>query len=300
MSDIVNNSPTSAQIATVAVVIALGIACGTKEAEIPAASIDADSLLYERGAAALEEEDWLRAREYFVEIRDHYPQSSLRADARLGVGDTHLGQGSMEGYVAAEAEFVDFLTLFPTSERADYAQFKLGMVHFAQMRGPQRDQSSTRNTIREFEALIQRYPDSVHVSEAREHLRQARDRLSESEYVVGHYYYRQKWWPGAIERFRLILDTDPAFAGRDRVYYHLGEALRQEGEPEEGLAFLERVVNEFPDSEFASAAATAAGEALTEIAAQAENPDPADPDDENADQPPTASPAGESAAAVPQ
>ena len=300
MSDIVNNSPTSAQIATVAVVIALGIACGTKEAEIPAASIDADSLLYERGAAALEEEDWLRAREYFVEIRDHYPQSSLRADARLGVGDTHLGQGSMEGYVAAEAEFVDFLTLFPTSERADYAQFKLGMVHFAQMRGPQRDQSSTRNTIREFEALIQRYPDSVHVSEAREHLRQARDRLSESEYVVGHYYYRQKWWPGAIERFRLILDTDPAFAGRDRVYYHLGEALRQEGEPEEGLAFLERVVNEFPDSEFASAAATAAGETLTEIAAQAENPDPADPDDENADQPPTASPAGESAAAVPQ
>ena len=295
-----NNSPTSAQIAAVAVVIALGIACGTKEAEIPAASIDADRLLYERGAAALEEEDWLRAREYFVEIRDNYPQSPLRADARLGIGDTHLGQGSMEGYVAAEAEFLDFLTLFPTSERANYAQFKLGVVHFAQMRGPQRDQSSTRNAIREFEALIQRYPDSVHVSEAREHLRQARDRLSESEYVVGHYYYRQKWWPGAIERFRLILDTDPAFAGRDRVYYHLGEALRQEGEPEEGLAFLERVVNEFPDSEFASAAATAAGEALTEIAAQAENPDPADPDDENADQPPTASPAGESAAAVPQ
>lgn len=300
MSDIVNNSPTSAQIAAVAVVIALGIACGTKEAEIPAASIDADRLLYERGAAALEEEDWLRAREYFVEIRDNYPQSPLRADARLGIGDTHLGQGSMEGYVAAEAEFLDFLTLFPTSERANYAQFKLGVVHFAQMRGPQRDQSSTRNAIREFEALIQRYPDSVHVSEAREHLRQARDRLSESEYVVGHYYYRQKWWPGAIERFRLILDTDPAFAGRDRVYYHLGEALRQEGEPEEGLAFLERVVNEFPDSEFASAAATAAGEALTEIAAQAENPDPADPDDENANQPPTASPAGESAAAVPQ
>lgn len=295
-----NNSPTSAQIAAVAVVIALGIACGTKEAEIPAASIDADRLLYERGAAALEEEDWLRAREYFVEIRDNYPQSPLRADARLGIGDTHLGQGSMEGYVAAEAEFLDFLTLFPTSERANYAQFKLGVVHFAQMRGPQRDQSSTRNAIREFEALIQRYPDSVHVSEAREHLRQARDRLSESEYVVGHYYYRQKWWPGAIERFRLILDTDPAFAGRDRVYYHLGEALRQEGEPEEGLAFLERVVNEFPDSEFASAAATAAGEALTEIAAQAENPDPADPDDENANQPPTASPAGESAAAVPQ
>ena len=295
-----NNSPTSAQIATVAVVIALGIACGTKEAEIPATSIDADSLLYERGAAALEEEDWLRAREYFVEIRDNYPQSPLRADARLGIGDTHLGQGSMEGYVAAEAEFLDFLTLFPTSERANYAQFKLGVVHFAQMRGPQRDQSSTRNAIREFEVLIQRYPESVHVSEAREHLRQARDRLSESEYVVGHYYYRQKWWPGAIERFRLILDTDPAFAGRDRVYYHLGEALRQDGEPEEGLAFLERVVNEFPDSEFASAAATAAGEALTEIAAQAENPDPADPDDENADQPPTASPAGESAAAVPQ
>ncbi len=285
--------------ALVTIVIAVGPACGPKQAEIPPLASGADRLLFDRGMAALEEGDWIRAREYFAEIRDNYPQSELKADARLGVGDTWLGQASTEGYVMAEAEFQDFLNLFPTNPRVDYAQFKLGMVNFARMRGPQRDQSWTRSAIREFEGLIQRYPNSQHIGEARGYLREARDRLSEAEYVVGHYYYRRKWWPGAIERFRLILDTDPAFSGRDRVYFHLGDALRQEGEPEEGLAFLERVVNEFPESEFASAAQEAASEALIELAAQAENPDPSQPGDENADQSPTESAPSESTATDP-
>ena len=286
LSPIVILVRTLVSLVAVAVLVATGPACGPKEPEILPTTIGADRLLFERGTAALEEGDWIRAREYFAEIRDNYPQSPLRADARLAVGDTYLGQGSAVSYVMAEAEFQDYLKLFPTSERADYAQFKLGVVHFQQMRGPQRDQSSTRNSVREFQLLIQRYPDSDFVAEAREHLREARDRLSESEYVVGHYYYRQKWWPGAIERFRLILDTDPAFAGRDRVYYHLGDALREEGEPEEALIYLERVADEFPESEFAPAAADSAGAARIDVETKGEDEDPnaADSGDDNADQ----------------
>lgn len=269
----------------VVTLVAIGSGCGPKDPEILPTTVGADRLLFERGTAAFEEEDWLRAREYFVEIRDNYPQSTLRADARLAVGDTYLEQRSKAAYVLAENEFREYLKLFPTSERVDYAQFKLGMVHFQQMRGPQRDQSPTRNAIREFEVLIQQYPESDLIPEAREHLRQARNRLSEAEYVVGHYYYRQKWWPGAIERFRLIIDTDPGFAGRDRVYYHLGDALRQEGEPEEALTYLERVVSEFPQSEFASAAAESASDAriFLETANEDESEDSAESENDDLD-----------------
>ena len=340
VAGIVIPHPTQTWIVTAVILITLS-GCGPKEAEITLGTIDADKLLYARGTAALEEGDWVRAREYFVEIRDNYPQSPLRADARLGVGDSFLGQGQIEGYFSAKAEFEEFLSLFPTNPRMDYARFKLGMVHFKQMRGPELDQSSTREAIREFEDLIQRHPDSDLVSQAREFLRQARDRVSESEYLVGTFYYRRKWWPGAIERFRFILDTDPAFSGRDRLYYYLGSALRREGEDlgraeelarhaaaqfqskaaqeartqaldeatealnkriaaqEEALLFLERLVDEFPEAEFAPAAATAVRELRTELAAQAENPNLADPANDKSNQSSNTSPQGESTAAHP-
>ena len=159
VAGIVIPHPTQTWIVTAVILITLS-GCGPKEAEITLGTIDADKLLYARGTAALEEGDWVRAREYFVEIRDNYPQSPLRADARLGVGDSFLGQGQIEGYFSAKAEFEEFLSLFPTNPRMDYARFKLGMVHFKQMRGPELDQSSTREAIREFEDLIQRHPDS--------------------------------------------------------------------------------------------------------------------------------------------
>ena len=45
-------------------------------------------------------------------------------------------------------EFREFLSFYPTQPRADYAQYKLGMAHFRQMRAPQRDQTETRDAIR--------------------------------------------------------------------------------------------------------------------------------------------------------
>ncbi len=226
-------------------------ACGDRGPEIPLATVGADRLLYERGAAALEEGDWRRAREYFLQLRDNYPQSPLRADARLGLGDTLEEEGTIESYISALSEFRDFLALYPTHERAWYAQYKLGMIYFRQMRRPERDQSETRNAVIEFDLLLERYPDSPLTGEVQERLREARDRLAENHYLVGRYYYRRKWYPGAIERLETILKEDPGYTGRDAVYFHLADSLRRTQRADEALPMFERLVEEFPESEYA-------------------------------------------------
>ena len=100
-------------------------------------------------------------------------------------------------------EFREFLSFFPTHARADYAQFKLGMTHFYQMHSAERDQTETREAIKEFDvvrrALSRRPADR---GRARRKLREARDRLSQSEYHVGYHYYRSRWYPGAVDRFK--------------------------------------------------------------------------------------------------
>ena len=50
------------------------------------------------------------------------------------------------------------------------------------------------------------------------------DRLGEADYQVGLFYYRQRWYPGSIDRFSSLLKSDPEFSNRDSVYFYLAES----------------------------------------------------------------------------
>lgn len=225
-------------------------ACAAGKAKVPAGTAQPDNFLYERGTESLNKKKWMTAREYFQTIVETYPQSTHRADAKLGVGDSLLGEGTAAAQVQAIQEFREFLSFFPTHARADYAQYKLAMAHYYQMAKPERDQTETREAIREFDIFFDRYPNSALRPEAEKHNRETRDRLSESEYRVGLFYHRAKWYPGAIDRFQNVLKTDPKFTNRDAVYFYLSEALVKMNRPAEAVPQLTKLVEEFEVSEF--------------------------------------------------
>lgn len=232
-----------------ALLVLATLACGGNNDTILGNVANPDRFLYERGTTALEERRWTNAREYFRQVVDNYPQSPLRPDAKLGVGDSFLGEKSAESLVLAASEYQEFLTFYPTNTRADYAQYKLGMTHFEQMRAPQRDQTETRGALREFQTFIERFPNSPLLPEVRQKWREARDRLSAAEFNVGMHYFRIRWYAGAIPRFRGILEDDPGYGGRDLVYYHLAESHARTDNKAEAIPYFERLLAEFEDSE---------------------------------------------------
>jgi len=225
-------------------------ACATGPVRPPQGLPDPDRFLFERGTEELNERDWFTAREYFRQLVDSYPQSPYRGDAKLGIGDTYLGEGTTEAYILGINEFREFLSFYPTHRRADYAQFKLAMASFYQMRSPMRDQTETIDAIRELTNLIERYPRSELLGEARERLREARDRLGEHELGVGVQYHRTKWYPGAIERLRTLLEKDREFSRRDAALFYLADSYDRIGRPAEALPHFERLIEEFEQSEF--------------------------------------------------
>ena len=244
-----------------AVVVMLSLAsCATGVRKVPSGTSQPDKFLFEEGTKALNDKKWLNAREYFRELVDSYPQSQFRAEAKLGIGDSYLGDGTTESKVLAINEFREFLTFFPTHARADYAQYKLAMAHFFQMLNPQRDQTQTREAIKELDAFIERYPNSSLMGEVRARLRDAKDRLDTSDYQVAVFYYRNRWYPGAAERLKAILTRDPEFTHRDAVYYYLGESLIRMERGAEALPYFERLVKEFERSEYLGDAQKRIGE----------------------------------------
>jgi outer membrane protein assembly factor BamD len=239
-----------ARLCAAAVALAAAAACASApRGAVPVGTAEPDKFLFDKGTDALNNKKWLTSREFFKQVTETYTASPYRPDAKLGIGDTYLGEGSAEALVLAINEFTEFLSFYPTNRRADYAQYKLGMAHFRQMRLAQRDQTETRAAQHEFETFIARYPNSSLLPEVKAKLRETRDRLSEADYEVGFFYYRQKWWPGAIDRFRSVLKDDPEFTNRDSVYFYLADALVKVNRPAEALPLLEKLVAEFEKSE---------------------------------------------------
>lgn len=245
--------PRSLRLSLVVCASALALsaaACGAKKDVMPKGIAGADKFLFEKGSEALDKKRWYTSREFFQRLVDNYPQSRYRPDAKIGVGDAYLGEATTESLTLGIAEFKEFLTFYPTHGRADYAQYKLGLSHFRQMRGPQRDQSESRLAVQELETFVERYPNSKLMPEARAKLREAKDRVATSEYQVGYFYYRQRWYPGAVERLRALAKSDPGFTNRDAVYFYLAESLMKVNLAAEALPYYDRLTKEFDTSEF--------------------------------------------------
>lgn len=237
--------------AVVLLVAAATAACGGSTTRLPPAGLmEADQWLFERANENLKDRRWFTSREYFRRLVDGYPQSPHREDAKLGIGDTYIGENSIESNILAINEFREFLTFFPVSRRADYAQYRIALAYSRQMLGPQRDQSATHDTIREVELFLQRYPESAYKSDVQKLERESRDRLSQSEYEIGYFYARFNVCVGAVDRFRGILVSDPAYTRRDGVFFHMAECLLKMDRAAEALPWFERVLVEFEKSEY--------------------------------------------------
>ncbi|MEY4095159.1 MAG: outer membrane protein assembly factor BamD precursor [Acidobacteriota bacterium] len=243
------------RMAAVALALATVAACAQRQAALPPGSADADKFLFDRGNERFKERKWMEAREYFRNLVDNYPQSPFRPDAKLALGDSYLGNGGTENYLLAANEFREFLTFYPTHARADYAQLQLARSYTEQMLAPERDQAATKDAIKEIEIFLQRFPNSKLMPDARKMEREAKDRLSEADYRVGFYYFRVRWYPGAIDRFKDLLAVDPNYTNRDAVYFHLGESIIRSNptaaeKKAEALPYFERLIKEFEKSEF--------------------------------------------------
>jgi len=247
----------SIRLVAVLATLVVSFACAASTRNVvPAGTSEPDKFLFDKGNAAIKAKKWITAREYYKQVVETYTQSPFRPDAKIGVADTYLEEGGTDNLVFAENEYREFLSFYPLNPRADYAQYKLGICHYRQMRAAPRDQTETRDAIKEFQTFVARYPNSSLMPEAKARLRESQDRLAESDYLVGLFYYRQKWYPGSIDRFTALLKSDPDYTRRDNVYFYLAESYVKGSTGNnnaqaraQALPLYEKLVNEFQKSE---------------------------------------------------
>jgi outer membrane protein assembly factor BamD len=215
--------------------------------------------LFEKGKGLIEKKKYEQGRKYLTFVFETYPNDPLGRDALLMVADSYFKQGGT-GHTEARFRYRDYLNRYPGAPRRDYARYRFALTYDEEIERPDRDQTATREAIDQYHALIREYPTSSFAIAAKERVRVLADLLAEHEFAVG-YFYMRKGSPGAaLSRFTEVEQRFPEYGARDKLFYYSARALERLGRREEASRYYSRIIEEFPESEWAKKARGERGE----------------------------------------
>jgi outer membrane assembly lipoprotein YfiO len=227
------------------------LGCAHGKPDIASMSSNSDRVIWEAAQKALQGSQWDSARQLCKRIIDGFPQSEFGPEARLALAESYLKEGGTANYILAVAKYREFLTLYPSHPKSDYAQFQAAEAYFRQKNSPDRDQTSTQKALEEYQRLLDIYPSSSYVEPARARIHELRQSLAMSEFQAGYFYQKTRQaWRAAILRYEGLLADYPDYDRIDEVLFRLAECLGAAGRAPEALPQLNRLINDYPQSPF--------------------------------------------------
>lgn len=223
--------------------------CGPKKIERDPTK-QTESQLYQLGMKQLEEEKYQEARETFRVVFESFPKSDYRILAKLAYADSFYLQDGEANLLLAIQEYQDFISLFPFSPKASYAQFQIGMCYFLMKEKPDRDQTNTRKALDEFRKVIDNYPTSGYYQPAYKKLLECYSLLAEHDFAVARFYQKTGRHQAAVDRLKDLLKTYPEGVYQPTYYLHLAKSLEELGQFNESCTFYDSLLKKWPNSEF--------------------------------------------------
>lgn len=214
---------------------------------------------YENAHRAFQDRDCLTADPLFRRIRREYPYSRYAALAELRIADCHLLQNQFTEAIRAYRSFVRHR---PAHADVHYASFKIAESYYRQIPSEfflspppwERDQSPTRQALRELRRFILDYADSEYVDEAREMVRAALTQLARHELYVAEFYLGRDRPRAAVGRLRHLLAVYEGSGVEPQALLLLGRVYLHMREVRDARRTFEELVERFPESGYAEQA----------------------------------------------
>ena len=205
--------------------------CHHSKVQNPIANLDSkqpDKVLFDRSMDAMKHGKYTVARTLLETLINTYPDSEYIARAKLSLGDSWYAEGGTAAMQQAEAQYKDFITFFPNLPEAAEAQLKVANIHYKQMEKPDRDYHQAERAEEEYQSLIQQFPDSKLVPEAKQHLRDVQEVLAERQFRIAHFYYLRDNLVATQARLKSLVDSYPLYSSIDEALLTIGSIYERQ------------------------------------------------------------------------
>jgi len=186
-----------------------------------------DKALFDKAQDAIKHGKYDVGRIDLQTLLNTYPESQYMMQSKLAIADSWYKEGGTAASTQAEQEYEDFITFFPNAPEAAEAQMRVGDIYFRQMDKPDRDYAETQKAEAAYRLMLQQFPDSPLVPQAKQRLREVQEAMATREAYVADYYASRQNASAAIARYQTIVDSYPLYSRMDEVLIGLGDQYEQ-------------------------------------------------------------------------
>lgn len=181
----------------------------------------------------------------FDEVDRQHPYTDEARKAILMSAFAQYRRGRYDDTVSSANRF---LTLYPGSPDAPYAQYLIGASYFHQIPDITRDQQATQRALASLQEIVDRYPDSEYADDAKKKIIVARDQLAGKDMQIGRYYLERREYIAAINRFKSVVTNYQDTRHVEEALERLTEANLSLGLASEAQTAAAILGHNFPDS----------------------------------------------------
>jgi outer membrane protein assembly factor BamD len=172
--------------------------------------------MYTKAKGYLTAQNWGRAIGQYQILSTRYPFGRYTEQAQLELAYAYHRGGNPEAALSTADRFI---RTYPSHPNVDYAFYIRGLTNYEMRVGfmerlmpsrvRDRDQTAARESFRDFDELIKRFPDSRYAPDARQRMVFLRNNLSFYELDVARYYIRRKAYVASAARARYAIENYP-------------------------------------------------------------------------------------------
>lgn len=196
----------------------------------------------------------------YTQVKNKHPYSKLATESELRVAEIHFKR---EEFVESQNSYQVFKEMHPSHPQIDYVTYRLGLSFFNQLPSTiDRDLSVAERAILYFDEVVQSYPKSQYLSEAKENKQKALKMLAEKEYYIGHFYFIRDHFESALGRFEGLLDKYPGLGFDAQALYGASVSAFKMKEMTKAKNYFQKLESDFKDSSEAQKARREIGNSI--------------------------------------
>lgn len=179
------------------------------------------------------------------------PTDSMAAEAQYLKGMTYMAMGE---YPLAGVEFQILRKDYPTCDRVEDALFQEGVAYLEQVGRIERDITGAYEARLHFLKFSQEYPGSEHMPQVTEYMAEISDLMVRKRLEQVKIYKQLRRYQAVAITLDDILVEEPGSRLIPDVMWERAKVAEKLDDPDSAARMYERLVTEYPDSDFADKA----------------------------------------------
>lgn len=180
-----------------------------------------NNLKYETALAYYEKKDYYRALQLFDQLMPAFKGTDKEEKLAYYYGYAYYYQ---QDYILAGYYFKRFARDYGSSKFAEECYFMNAYCNYLNSPGTALDQTSSVDAIREFQAFVNKYPNSDRVNRANELIDKLRGKLETKSFNIAMLYFKMDDYRAAIVSFNNLLKDFPETGYREQAMFHIIKA----------------------------------------------------------------------------